>query len=115
MILKLVKRDGVIGIVPYNHFLDPNWKNDSPRLSIDVMVEAIDSIVQLAGSANHVAIGTDFDGGFGRESIPEGMESIADIGNVSAALEQKGYTVQDIQAILHGNWLRILRRGLPNR
>jgi membrane dipeptidase len=113
MILKLVKRDGVIGIVPYNAFLNPNWKTGNPRLSIDKVVEAIDYIVQLAGNARYVAIGTDFDGGFGSESIPEGMDTIADIFKISSALDRKGYTQEAIYAIMHQNWLRILRRGLP--
>ena len=113
MILKLVRRDGVIGIVPYNAFLNPNWKAGTPRLSVDNVVEAIDYIVQLAGNALYVAIGTDFDGGFGSESIPEGMDTIADILKISSALDRKGYTKEAIYAIMHQNWLRILRRGLP--
>jgi membrane dipeptidase len=80
---------------------------------MNVLVAAIDYTVQLAGSARHVAIGTDFDGGFGAESIPEGLNTIADIYKIGFALEHKGYQPQDIQDILHGNWLRILRRGLP--
>ncbi len=113
MILKLVARDGVIGIVPFNHFLDPDWIKDDPPLRVEKVIEAIDTVAQLSGDAYHVAIGTDFDGGFGAEAIPAGMDSIADVINLSSGLAQKGYQRDEIQAILHGNWLRVLRNGLP--
>jgi len=28
-------------------------------------------------------------------------------------LEQRGYTRQDVENIMHGNWLRLLGKGLP--
>jgi membrane dipeptidase len=113
MILKLVQRDGVVGIVPYLHFLDPQWSDGSPRLSINKVVEAIDYVVQLVGNPCHVALGTDFDGGYGVESIPAEMDSIADVIKIATALEGRGYKKDEITSILHGNWLRILRNGLP--
>lgn len=112
MILKLVKRDGVMGIVPYNHFLDTYWKQGDPRLSLSRVVEAVDYVVQLAGDAKHVALGTDFDGGFGAESIPAEWDSITDVIQIAGALQNLGYSTEDIQSILNGNWLRILRKNL---
>jgi len=72
MIRRLAERDGVIGAVPYNAFLSNTWtKNDSKsRVPLETLVAAIDTICQLTGSARHVGIGSDFDGGFGVEKKP---------------------------------------------
>ena len=101
-----------MGIVPYNHFLDTNWKRGYPRLSVSRVVEAVDYVVQLVGNTKHVAIGTDFDGGFGAESIPAEWDSIADVIKIADNLSIKGYQPEDIHSILNGNWLRILRKSL---
>lgn len=111
MIIKLVRRDGVMGIVPYNHFLDTHWKHGDPRLGMSRVIEAIDYVVQLVGDARHVALGTDFDGGFGAESIPAEWDSIADVIQIASALQNKGYQTKDIQFILNGNWLRVLKKN----
>lgn len=115
MINGLVARDGVVGIVLYNHYLNPKWDEGEPRsdVPIQTVVEAIDYVVQLAGSATHVGLGTDFDGGFGLESIPEGMDSVADLAKIADGLLEWGYSREDVELIMYGNWLRILRSCLP--
>ena len=116
MIAQLVERDGVIGIVPYNTFLKPDHHKNDPKESVtlDVLIAAIDHVCQLSGTVNHVGIGSDFDGGFGAEHIPAGLDTIADLGKVGAALAERGYTPDEVTAILAGNWLRVLRRALPD-
>jgi membrane dipeptidase len=113
MIKKLAARDGVMGIVPYLPFLVPGWKTGDPKPGVEKVVEAIDYVAQLTGSARYVAIGTDFDGGFGPGTLPEGMDTIADLQKVVVALQSAGYTAGDVQSILHDNWLRILQKSLP--
>ena len=116
MIRALVARDGVIGIVPFNAFLIPNWRRSqgSPKsaASIATIVRAIDHVCQLAGSARHVAFGSDLDGGFGAEATPDGIDSVADLQQIAAALSAHGYKEDDVAAIAHGSWLGILRRSL---
>ncbi|MEO8606993.1 MAG: membrane dipeptidase [Chloroflexota bacterium] len=111
----LAERDGVMGIVPYNNFLTNTWKSGDPKkdVPLSVVTDAIDYVCQLTGSAAHVGIGTDFDGGFGLESIPEGLDTIADIYSIGTALRERGYRESDIEAILSGNMLRKLRQALP--
>jgi len=111
----LAERDGVMGIVPYNRFLSDTWTGGDPKsdVPLSVVTDAIDYVCQLTGSAAHVGIGTDFDGGFGYESIPEGLDTIADILTIGDALKARGYAPQDIEAILSGNMLRKLRQALP--
>ncbi len=77
------------------------------------MVEAIDYNVQLVGDTRHVAIGSDFDGGFGVESLPAGMDTIQDLLKLIPLLSVPGDQDQDVQNIFYGNWLRILNQALP--
>jgi len=114
MIERLAERDGVMGIVPFNRFLSNRWKKGDPKSDIpmSVVVDAIDYVCQLTGSAAHVGIGSDFDGGFGLESIPDGMDSTSDLLNIGTALRARGYSEEDTAAILSGNMLRKLRQGL---
>lgn len=112
-IRRLVERDGVIGAVPFNVFLQEGWKKGDPRLPVSRFLDAIDAICQLAGSAAHVGIGTDFDGGFGVESIPEPLDTTTDLWSLGDLLNQRGYSQADVEAILCGNFLRKLRAILP--
>lgn len=117
MIERLAERDGVMGIVPYNRFLSNQWKTGDPKsdVPLSVVVDAIDYVCQLTGSAAHVGIGSDFDGGFGLESIPDGMDSTSDLLSIGPALRARGYSEEDTAAILGGNMLRKLRQGLQSR
>jgi membrane dipeptidase len=115
MIRRLVERDGVIGVVPYNRFLKGGWLPEHGRaeVTLDRVLQQIDHLCQVAGDAQHTALGSDFDGGFGLDQIPTGLDSIADLRFIGEALERSGYRPADVDAILSGNWLRMLRRGLP--
>jgi membrane dipeptidase len=115
MIRRLVERDGVMGIVLYNRFLKQGWlKTDGKSaVPLSIPLDAIDYVCQIAGSAAHVGIGSDFDGGFGAESIPDGIETVTDLWYIGEALRSRGYSEDDIAAILGGNMLRKLRQSLP--
>ena len=58
----------------------------------------------MAG-VDHVGIGSDFDGVNG-ELVAE-LNSVADYPVLVAALQQRGYSEQDIRKILGGNLLRV--------
>ncbi len=115
MIDMLAERGGVVGIVPYNLFLKPGWMAGDRKETVKLaaVVDAIDHVCQVTGSADHVGIGSDFDGGFGYEHIPAEMNTVADLRKLIAPLGERGYTEDQIESILGGNWLRILRRSLP--
>jgi membrane dipeptidase len=114
-IRQLISRDGVIGIVPLNAFLDWDWRDHGGRdgIGLDRYVTHIDHVCQIAGDTMHVGIGTDFDGGFGVESVPHEIDTIADLPKLIPQLTKKGYNQEDIDRILSGNWLRILQNCLP--
>ncbi|MDX9993138.1 MAG: membrane dipeptidase [Anaerolineales bacterium] len=110
---RLIDRNGVLGIVPFNRFLDRNWQNGEVRLPLESLAAHIDYVCQRAGDARHVGLGTDFDGGFGLQHVPAGLDSIADLGKLIPLLGGRGYTEADIHAIMGGNWQNYLEKSLP--
>jgi membrane dipeptidase len=115
MTRRLVERDGVIGIALYNPFLRPGWSQGDPKDAVTVadVAAAVDHVCQVVGDAGHVGLGSDFDGGFGAESAPAEMDTIADLARIGPALGEMGYSAEEIAAVLGGNWLRLLREALP--
>jgi len=114
-IRRLAARDGVMGLLPYNRFFITDWAPEMGRHAVTLshLADHIDYICQLTGSARHVGIGTDFDGGFGYPDIPEEIDTIADLQKIPSVLERRGYNKDDIELILGGNWQRILEKTLP--
>lgn len=110
----IIERDGVIGAAFDNWMIRPGWvrgANDNPQVMMADVIDHIDHVCQLAGNSQHAAIGSDLDGGFGREQSPSDLDTIADLQKIPEILSERGYTEADIESILHGNWLRVLRRA----
>jgi len=116
-IRELVQRDAVIGAVFDAWMLVPGWVRgkstpESTGVTLATVVDHIDHICQVAGNANHVGIGSDLDGAFGREQGPSDVHSIADLASLPALLSARGYQPRDLELIAHGNFVRFLRRAL---
>ncbi|MCW5849022.1 MAG: dipeptidase [Anaerolineae bacterium] len=112
----IIARDGVIGAAMDDWMLLPGWDKANPtpeQVTLSDVVDHIDHICQLAGNARHVGIGTDLDGGFGKEQSPWDLDTIADLQKIPGLLRARGYAEADVEAIMHGNWLRFLRETLP--
>jgi membrane dipeptidase len=116
MIALLAERDGVIGIVPFNRFMKPGWTAADHReeVTLNDVASAIDHVCQITGSVKHVGIGSDFDGGFGVEQTPVGIDTVADLQKLVPLLAERGYDDAQVADIFSGNWIRILRAGLPD-
>jgi membrane dipeptidase len=112
MIKAIVARDGVIGINFFDKFLLPPSDFGKRRATLADVVAHMKHICDLAGDAKHVAIGTDMDGGLGRNEIPIEIETSADLPKVGAALSSAGFTDEDVAGILGGNWQAFFRRAL---
>jgi len=111
----LIARDGIIGVVPYCLFLKTDWKKGDRRdgITLETLAAHVDHICQMAGDARHVGLGSDFDGGFGLEAAPAGVDTIADLQKLGPILMTKGYNDGEIAAVLGENWLRHLKTYLP--
>jgi membrane dipeptidase len=112
----LVQRDGVIGAAFDVWMLIPDWsfgKVTNRAARIATVAEHIDHVCQIAGDSLHAGIGSDLDGGFGREASPHDLDTIADVQRLTDALTERDFEEDDIANVMHGNWLRVLRRALP--
>jgi membrane dipeptidase len=113
MIKAIVARDGVIGINYFDKFLLPPDQYKKRRATLADVVTHMKHICDLAGDAKHVAIGTDMDGGLGRNEIPIEIETSADLPKLGPVLSSAGFDDQDVAGILGENWLAFFRRALP--
>jgi membrane dipeptidase len=114
-IIEIINRNGVIGVVLDTWMMVPNWERgtstpESMNVTLEQMIDHIDHICQLAGNCHHVGIGTDLDGGFGREQSPRDLDTIADLQKVPSLLAQRGYAPGDIDRIMHLNFIEFLGR-----
>lgn len=114
-IRRLAERGGVIGVVPFNRFLDSRWTPAEGKRAVTLnhVLAAIDHICQVTGSASHVGLGCDFDGGFGVQATPLEIDTSADLLKLAGRLRERGYTETDAANVLGLNWVAALRRGLP--
>lgn len=112
----LIERGAVIGLALDAWMMVPGWVRgqSTPRgtgCNLEVMINHLDHICQIAGNTLHVGIGSDLDGAFGKEQCPYDIHSIADLQNIPAIMEKRGYTQSDINNLMHGNWQRFLRKA----
>ena len=77
-----------------------------PYADMDDLVAHFTHVIELVG-IEHVGIGSDFDG-LG-DSLPEGMKDVSCYPALVERLLTKGYSPNDIEAILGGNLLRVWR------
>jgi membrane dipeptidase len=114
-ITELISRDAVIGVALDAWMMVPNWVRgestpESMHVTLNLMVDNIDHICQLAGNSSHVGIGTDLDGAFGKEQSPYDLDTIADLQKIPAMLSRKGYKQQDIENVMSLNFISFLQR-----
>src|SRR5690625_2499935 len=112
----LLERDAVIGAVFDATMLIPGWERgkttpEETGVGLKHVVQQIDYVCQLAGNSKHAAIGSDLDGGFGKEQAPIDLETIADLNKIPGLLKEKGYSASDIDNIMYKNWLRFLEKA----
>ncbi len=111
----VIERDGVIGVAFDAIMLQPGWVRGEtkPAVTIERAVENIDHVCQLAGNCRHSGIGSDLDGGYGYEQTPADLNTIADLQKIPELLAKRGYSTADVEAVMHGNWLRFFGEVLP--
>jgi membrane dipeptidase len=92
--------------VPYAEyaFIEKKWAEQFPRPPLKSLIDQIDHIAKVAG-IDHVGLGSDFDG---VTSLPQGIDSTADLPKITEALYQRGYSAESIRKVLGGNVLRAM-------
>lgn len=73
-----------------------------PATPLSLLIDHIDHIARVAG-VDHVGLGSDFDG---IPSVPQGMEDVSKLPNITYELLRRGYSEKDIRKILGENLLR---------
>lgn len=104
----VIDRNGVIGMAFDSIMLQEGYVRGQSKneITIERAVDNIDIVCQLAGNSRHVGIGTDLDGGYGNEQTPMDLNRYSDLRCLPDLLSNRGYSDVDIEAIMHGNWIR---------
>jgi membrane dipeptidase len=98
----LAQKGGVFGISFVNTFMNKE------TATLKTVADHIDHVVQLLGSADYVAYGSDFDGC----TPPPGLEDVTRLPHLTAELLSRGYSEADMEKILGGNFLRVFEQVL---
>jgi membrane dipeptidase len=112
MITAIAERDGVVGVTLGSWQLHRDWSVEGDNtvvVTLEHLVDHIDHICQLTGSARHIGIGSDLDGGVGFDEFALEIDTIDDMQKIAVSLADRGYSDTDITGIMHGNVLRFLR------
>ena len=115
-IKELIRRGAVIGGVLDAWMMVPGWirRISDPKqmnCKLEIVIDHMDHICQLAGNALHIGMGSDLDGAYGKEQSPYDLETIADLQRIPELLAKRGYTEEDIVNVAHGNWIRFLKKA----
>lgn len=103
MIRAIGARNGVIGTVLYSFFLEHTWKRGMERVELGVVGRHMAHTAGLIGW-DKVGLGSDFDGGFGMNENPRGLDAPADLQKIALCVPES------FQAgVLGENWLRWLQ------
>jgi membrane dipeptidase len=120
----IVDHGGFVGVTMFPPFL-----KRGPASTVDDYVEAIEYVIDICGE-NSVGIGTDFTQGYGQEFFdwithdkgygrrltnfgdvinPEGIKTIGEWPNLTAAMEKRGWKASRIEAVIGKNWVNLLK------
>ncbi len=102
------ERDGVVGLNLYSRFLVT-----SGRATIGDCVKHVEHVAGVMGHRRGVALGSDADGGFGPDRLPEHLDHPTKFPALAAALRDAGWSDEDVEGFCYGNWRRVLEETLP--
>jgi membrane dipeptidase len=125
LIRRVAERGGVVGACGY-----PVMLTASERPGLADVVRHIEHMCELIGP-EHVGVGCDFTDGVAQlwcdsahmhayrpdlsRPYPVGFETVSDLPNLGAALADAGFGEAEVDGIMGGNFLRVLRECLPQR
>jgi membrane dipeptidase len=110
----IAHRRGVIGVSFDAWMLMPGWQigvSTPESFSLENVADHLDHICQVAGDAFHCGLGTDLDGGYGKERTPRDLDTVADAPKLAEVLDRRGYSHEDIDNLLYLNWINFFRHA----
>jgi membrane dipeptidase len=113
-IIEIARRGGVVGLNLLGDFITPGMnkgKKKGERASITDCIRHIEHVCELTNSKAHIGLGSDMDGGFGADGLPEGINSPSDLTVITDALAAEGWTDPEIAGFAHANFERFWSGG----
>lgn len=110
MLHQIAARDGRVGVVLLNSFLDPRWTREDRRIPVTFEHQVRAHLQHMAGIIGwqRLGIGSDSDGGFGATEAPDGFDTIADLQKMGDVVP-----LEHRAGVLGANWLAYLQKNLP--
>jgi membrane dipeptidase len=110
-IREIARRGGVIGLNLCRNFIAPlPYRKEDPRPSIEQAIAHVEHVCGVAGGRGHVGLGSDLDGGFSANDLPEGINRPGDFEKLADALRARGWRETDVEGFAHGNWARFFHQ-----
>lgn len=113
MIQAIAKRDGVIGINFYDQFLMRPDEYRTRKCTMQDLIMHVKHMADLIGSADNIGLGSDMDGGLGRDEIPRELTTAADLPRMAEHFSNAGFTDAEVSGLMGANWMRFFSRALP--
>lgn len=107
----IARRGGVIGLNLCKRFIKGGPGGIEEHPSLDDAVDHIERICDLTGSVRHAGIGSDLDGGFSADDLPNEIRRASDMQRIFEKLAGRGFSTADLLAIANENWLRVFARN----
>ncbi|HWB19966.1 MAG TPA: membrane dipeptidase [Phycisphaerales bacterium] len=104
----IASRNGIIGLNLFSMFLAIDR-----RATIADCVNHLNHITSIMGHRRGIALGSDMDGGFGSDQLPENLTHPSLFPKLLEALSNSGWSDADLRAFAYQNWFDFLSRTLP--
>jgi membrane dipeptidase len=107
-IVAINKRGGIVGLNLFTKFLVAGR-----RAAIADCLRHVERMCELMGHRRGVALGSDMDGGFGADQLPQELDHPAKLARLAEALRESGWSDEEVRGFASDNWLGLLRSALP--
>jgi len=78
-----------------------------PPVDVKSVVDHIEHVIKVTGSADYVGFGSDFDG---IGATPVGLENCGLLPNITREMFRRGFKEEDMRKILGGNFVRVFQK-----
>lgn len=104
-IREIARRGGMIGLNLFSAFIVEGGERNT-RASVEQWADHVEHAAEVAGRRNCLGLGSDADGGFSAEHLPQGISVASDFGRLTAELSRRGWNQAECEGFAYGNWMR---------